>query len=62
MPWAEIINLVGTLVPLGIQVATSFKRNSDGTTSVTLTLTQADAQFDTDIKQASDWLSQHPKV
>lgn len=57
---ATILQILATVVPLGIQAIVNFKKNSDGTVSATVTLTQADAAFSADIATAQAWFAAHP--
>lgn len=57
---AAILSLIQVALPLGIQVFAAFKRNTDGTTDIQVTLKQADAAFDADLKQVADWRAAHP--
>lgn len=57
---AALIQLIQVALPLGIQIYTTFKRNPDGTTDIVVTLKQADAAFDADLKQVAEWRAAHP--
>lgn len=54
MPIVALLQLVNGLLPLGVSVIAEFRRNkATGTTDVLLTISQADAQFDANIAQAT---------
>jgi hypothetical protein len=56
-----IVNLLNAATP-GIAQLILLIRNKDGTISVGALLDQADAQFDKNIAQASEWLAAHKEV
>ena len=58
MNMAAILQLINVLVPLGVQVVMDIKKNaSTGATDIQLTISQTDAAFTADIKQATDALA-----
>jgi hypothetical protein len=54
-----IVNLLNAAAP-GIAQLILLIRHKDGTISVGAMLDEADAQFDANIKQAGEWLKNHP--
>lgn len=57
----QIINLLNAAVP-GIASMIQLIKNQDGTVSLTVTLDQADQQFDANLQQVTDWFKAHPDV
>lgn len=55
-----IVQLLNTAAP-GIAELILLIRKKDGTISVVSVLDEADAQFDANIKSASEWLKSHGK-
>jgi|WetSurMetagenome_2_1015567.scaffolds.fasta_scaffold42080_4 hypothetical protein len=55
-----ILNLLNVASP-GIAQLVLLVKQKDGTIGVVQMLDQADAQFDANMKQASDWLAEHAK-
>jgi hypothetical protein len=54
-----LVSLLNAAAP-GIASLILLIRRKDGTISVVSMLDEADAQFDANIKQASEWLKSHP--
>jgi hypothetical protein len=57
----SIVQLLNAATP-GIAQLVLLIRRKDGTITIGALLDEADAQFDQNIKQASEWLKAHPKV
>jgi hypothetical protein len=57
----QIVNLLNAVVP-GIASTIQMIKNQDGTVSLTVTLDQADQQFDANLQQVTDWFKAHPDV
>ncbi len=57
----QIINLLNAAIP-GIASMIQLIKNQGGTVSLTVTLDQADQQFDANLQQVTDWFKAHPDV
>ncbi len=57
----QIINLLNAAVP-GIASTIQLIKNPNGTVSITMTLDQADQQFDANLQQITDWFKAHPDM
>ena len=57
----QIVNLLNAAVP-GIASMIQIMKNQDGTVSLTVSLDQADQQFDANLQQVADWFKAHPDV
>jgi len=57
----QIMTLLNAAAPGIAQLVMLIKRK-DGTISVVAMCDEADAGFDANIKQVSDWMKAHPKV
>lgn len=55
----QIVNLLNAAIP-GIASMIQMIKNQDGTVSLTVTLDQADQQFDANLHQVTDWFKAHP--
>lgn len=56
-----VVNLLNAAAP-GIANLILLIRSNDGTITVAQLLDEADAKFEQNIKQASEWLKAHPKA
>lgn len=64
MPFLAILGIINEALPLlqaGASIIHSWRKNTDGTVTVSVELTQAADVAAADIKQATDWLTAHPK-
>lgn len=57
----EIVNLLNTAAP-GVASLILLIKNKDGSITVAQILDQADQKFDSNIKEASDWIKTHPQA
>jgi hypothetical protein len=57
----QIMTLLNAAAP-GIAQLVMLIKGKDGTISVVAMCDEADAGFDANIKQVSDWMKAHPKV
>jgi hypothetical protein len=56
-----LVDLFNTLAPGVANLIILFRRKDGAGVTVVSLLDEADAQFDANMKQASDWLKSHPK-